>query len=189
MLNSFLVMEFSIRTSQPLNVFIVTYRTSVRTTRLSGRCIWTISTATKCNVFRTKMTFTFRSSYIGIYQQWWYETDLCWGPINMGRTRSTALERPVIPLLRAGGGWNRFYGIPNLALGLDVAHTLSYDLRQAHLITECYILIWHPMTASVLLRLIRPSHSYETPVSYNNWQSPVAFQRYEIWTGEPLILS
>ena len=48
----------------------------------------------------------------------------------MSRIRSTALERSVIPLLvGGGGGLNRFYGIPTLALGLDVAHTLSYDLR------------------------------------------------------------
>ena len=44
----------------------------------------------------------------------------------MSRIRSTALERSVIILLE---GLNRFYGIPTLALGPDVVHTLSYDLR------------------------------------------------------------
>ena len=37
----------------------------------------------------------------------------------MSRTRSTALERSVIPLL---GGLNRFYGIPTLTLGPDTVH-------------------------------------------------------------------
>ena len=89
------------------------------------------------------MTFTTRSACIVIYQQWWCETDLCWGQINMSHINSTALEWSVIPLL----GLKLVSHDPNLALGLDAVHTLSYDLCQAHLITECYILIWHPMTS------------------------------------------
>ena len=53
----------------------------VRTTHLSGCHMWTMmhykTTATKCNVSRAKMIFTFRSPYIVIYQKWWNETDLC----------------------------------------------------------------------------------------------------------------